>query len=246
MSRELDELEARARREAEADAKRRGEELSRQARTRLAQSKRREREDRAGQKAPVGAWEELRAEVVLSAMVLGALTIVLGVIYEGDGAVLGWLGPAWGLWGALVGMFLLARASWRSRLGYRLDGFDRIEGRAPEGDDRAPIVAFAVEVLVHEHASEAPRRAVVAALSLLASEANRRLLSDSDYSDCVRWQAGERRAEGEGSFAFYRSGLLRRWLSGPMKKAARLGGVAGVRVTATYTTKSFLIDTSID
>jgi hypothetical protein len=62
----------------------------------------------------------------------------------------------------------------------------------------------------------------------------------------VRWQAGERRAEGEGAIAFYRSGLLRRWLSGPMKKAARVGGVAGVSVTATYTTKSFWIDTSID
>jgi len=243
---ELDELEARARRQAEADAKRRGEELSQQARARLAESDRREREEREGQKAPVGAWEELRARVVFSAMILGAATIVLGVLYEGDGAVLGWLGPAWGLWGALVGMFLLVRSRWRSRLGYRLDGFDRIGGRAPEGADRAPIVAFVVEVSLHEHAGEAPRRAVGAALSLLASEANRKLSSDTDYSDCVRWQAGERRAEGEGSFAFYRSGLLRRWLSGPMKKAARVGGVAGVSVTATYTTKSFWIDTSID
>jgi hypothetical protein len=145
-----------------------------------------------------------------------------------------------------MGTLLLLRAHWPSRLGYRFEGFERIHGRAPEGDDRAPLLAFEVEVSVEEGATEEQRRAVTAALALLVLEGNRAIASDKDYRKCAPWTALESGARGEGSLGFYTRGLFRRWLCGPMQTAAHLGGVAGVRFTASYTGKWFRVDTSID
>lgn len=237
---ELDELEAKAQRATEAEAQRRHKALTKQARTRTKASARQQRRARDDGFAPVSAWAELQGMVVLSAACLLPLTLIVGL--EGGWGVGLWMGAVWTLWAAVFGGLLLVRTGWQSRLGYQLQGFDRILGRWPEDDDRAPLLVFEVEVSFDEAANEEHRRAVTAALALLVVQGNLEISRDKDYAKCEPWKATERGARGGGSRGFYRGGLFRRWLCGPMKTAARLGGVACVRFKASYTGGGFSVD----
>lgn len=234
---DADQLEEEAR-EAEERVRRRRDAERRAAADAEGRRQRTQRAERdADARAPISGWAEFQAEALFS----GAPLWMLVGIWAWQAPVPGWLWGACALWSAWLAAVLARGALWRGALPYELVGYEAIAGRCAAGEGEAPILAFRVTVRLAPGATEEAERASLAALRLLVSAANERLARDPDYREATRWSVAGTQATGEGSLGFYRSGVWRRWLSGPMKRAARAGGVASVQIEARFTDKSFTL-----
>lgn len=176
------------------------------------------------------------------------LLATAGALWLSD-ALGDWAGVLLGAAGAL-GVYLVGAWTyfswWRTRLRFRLTGYDAIRGDDDSGDAEVRWIALEVRVTLAADEVEA-RRAVVLALDILASRANGLLASNQD----TRVQPGQHwavhddlSARGEAWKKIYVTGLLRRWLAGEMNEvAARWPAVRAVEVDARFTDRSFTIPT---
>jgi len=238
--------------EARAAAERRSAEETSAARERKAarrtsrERSERERDRRRSRRAPTGFGSSVHAfSGVFGGVVLAAAAAALAM----SGELLAWapvLGAAAVGLAGYLGVTWLALSFWRSRLRFRLHGFDTIRGEDHTGERQVPWIAFEVRVSV---AGDDPdtRRAVALALDVLASRVNR-LLDENEEARVraeQRWEVRDALvAAGESWKEIYISGLLRRWLSGEMNEVASTWpGVEAVRVDARYTGRSFEIST---
>lgn len=234
---DAEELEAEAR--AAEERLRRQREAERRAESQA--EARRQRSLQAGReadaRAPISGWSEIQAEALFSGLPLALMV----AMWWWQAPPPTWLWGVVGLWALWLSAALLRGALWRRLLPYELLGYEHIAGHCSTPDGEAPILGFRVTVRLAPDAPAEAERAVQAALRLLVSTANARLAGDPDYREATRWTSTAQGAAGEGSFGFYRTGLWRRWLSGPMRRAARGGSVVSVRVEARFTDKHFTL-----
>jgi len=230
---EREEARERRRNEQEETARARDEEK----RTAAAEAQR----ERAG-RPPTGFARSMHAFYVLLASMTW-LAFLIAAASEGD------LRACWPYFAAglaviaiyaLVAWYVLS--TWRRRLTFALEGFDRIAGDDSTDARHVAWIAFRVKVELRA-ADDDTLRAVAAALAVLVARGNAALASEKSMNATSRqrWRTvSGREVAGEGTQALYTTGVLRRWLTGEMSDVGRGGGaVASVRVSARYTGKAY-------
>ena len=246
MSDELEKLAEIAAREADGDRAARSR-RGRAAQSEADRAKRRRKKQHASEaRAPIGFFRSMRGFGMI--MVTGLIGVSVLALQLHD-ATLPWasIGIAAAAWAVIVGALLIDNLTWRRRLPFRLEGYEHIAARAPDGDDVAPWVR--VSVALHladgvDAAAAAPHAARV--LDILASRINKKMASDRDrdFDKDQRWKVADGAAEGESTYAFYTQRLCERWLRREVRLLARAFPLERVVVRAAYTGRGYDIPSS--
>ena len=237
--RKLEEMTARAEREARQASNRRNVDDRSAA---AAASSAEERRRRAQARAPIGFVGSPRFMVMaLSGGLIGMSWVALHEALPAvvNGAALAWL--------VVTAAIVIDVYTWRRRLGFTLEGYERIDGTSPAEDGFAPWIAFSVAIYLRDVSADAVRQRD-RVLEMLITRIDKMHKADNDLSSRAPvWHRSDTATAGDTGYPIYAKRVIERWLRREVRLLAAAYPIDRVVVSARYTGGGFHVSTmSID